>query len=569
MTQAAPRWAPAFAVLLAAGTLAWYGSVLARYVINAGQGDDFVDVLWFLEIFLSRDTLAAQLDALLLPNHEHITLFNHLVYLAHYAVTGQVNFVHYVLVGHLIAVASALVLADWLRPRWGWTVAIGIAVPLYLNLYYWHASFWPITALSNQAVVLFALLAARSQARNPQAVLAPLGWALLAVTTQFNGLLVLPSLCVASVLAHGRGGTLVQRQQWLVWGAAAVISCAAYLAHESPFEPEHLRRQIAYTEPEQAAAFAAHQPDQPLHEQLRPAQAMQHAARSALAVTGATVFREDEVIPAMLVGALLLAFAWHTRRQWWADPFARVVLTFAVGSMALIVIGRGLVLGPELVMYWRYRLYSFLVLLVLLGCAANRWPRPRALAVLLLLGLAVQVASVRVLPAIADNRERVHDSYYSWLVDGGMGRTRMTFYPHNQDWRLFHAQERGYYHPVAAIALQHRPAAWDTLAPAACPGTTVAAEARLTAWSKKARALATEVKTGVDGLAAGSTGQLWFCHEAAAYRAVLGPAQVDAGQGRHWPLLILKNELPPSEYRAYWRPDGQAESVSLGLVRIP
>ena len=81
----------------------------------------------------------------------------------------------------------------------GWWYASAIAVGLFFNLFYWNASFWAMTAISNQVVILFAMLAARSVTNNPAAVMAPLCWALLAIGSQFNGLLVLPALLVSNV----------------------------------------------------------------------------------------------------------------------------------------------------------------------------------------------------------------------------------------------------------------------------------------------------------------------------------------------------------------------------------
>jgi len=174
-------WEKAACFFLIIGSLSYYWLVFFQNALDAGQGDDFVDVLWFFEIFRAQTSWLDKLAVIALPNHEHVTIFNHLVYLADYALFRQLNFFHYMVVGHLIVLGCCLILAEWLRKSVGWWFSLAIAFGMFLSLFYWHASFWAMTALSNQALILFALLAARSTSNNPDAVVIPLLWAMLAV----------------------------------------------------------------------------------------------------------------------------------------------------------------------------------------------------------------------------------------------------------------------------------------------------------------------------------------------------------------------------------------------------
>jgi hypothetical protein len=248
-------WEKAVCILLIAGSLLYYWSVFFYYALNAGQADEFVDVLWFFEIYFSQEHWLEKLAVIALPNHEHVTIFNHLVYLAHYALFGQINFFHYMLIGHLIVLACCYFLAEWLQKVVGWWYGLALAFGIFLNLFYWNASFWAMTALSNQAVVLFAILAARSAAHNSGAITTPLMWALLAVTTQFNGLLVLPALIASSFVV---ATVERKRQNWkqlLVWAGAFLVAAAAYVAYENPFAQDHLWRYVNYTDPGKIAEY--------------------------------------------------------------------------------------------------------------------------------------------------------------------------------------------------------------------------------------------------------------------------------------------------------------------------
>ena len=155
-------WEKCLCLLLVVLCLGYGETVFFHFALNAGQADDFVDALWFFEIFRSQPDLWGKLAVLPLPNHEHITVFNHLVYLCHYWLFGEINFFHYMVIGQLIVMLCCLVLADWLKATVGWWYALALSFGLFFNLFYWHASYWAMTALSNQAVILFALLAARS-----------------------------------------------------------------------------------------------------------------------------------------------------------------------------------------------------------------------------------------------------------------------------------------------------------------------------------------------------------------------------------------------------------------------
>lgn len=552
-------------LLLVLAALGWYWSVLLRFAHNMGQGDDFVDVLWFFEIFLSREHWLGQLAVLALPNHEHVTVFNHLLYLAAYALIGEVNFTHHILLGHVVLLASALLLAGWLRQRVGWWYAVAIAVLLYVNLFYWHASLWAITALSNQAVILFALLAARAHYRQPQAIVAPLCWTVAATATQFNGLLVLPALVVASVLAAWQQGLPFNRRQLLVWCAAFAGLVTAYFSYESPFAADHLWRYVNYTEPHLLPEYLAHSA------QEGGEFAWQRVALvlpTLLAVAGATVFGEAQLWPALLLGAVLLVLLAQQLLSARMDRFWLVALAFATASVLLIAIGRGIGFGAEAGLLSRYRLYGFLLLVLAAGGMLQSGNGRRRLAVVLLAGVLVQVLSWQVLDDIALEKQRVRQSHYYWLVDGGLARSQMPFYPHNQDWRLFHAFQRGYYSAYDAIDAQHKPQSVQPAPAGECDtvaGATPAAT-RVQAWSKKARALAMELQVDIEPQP--GTLALLFCSEAGAFRLWLGREQVNEQAGRYYPVLVLKNQLPPSQYRVYWQPAGHSVQL-VGTVAFP
>lgn len=564
--QSSTRWLPVFCLTLIAGSLCHYWYVMHTHILDAAQGDDFVDILWFFEIFLSRDNWQEKIDALFLANHEHITLLNHLMYWLHYRVAGVVDFVQYNWLGHGFVLASCAVLARWLSEKTGKWIAAAIAVSCYLNLFYWESSFWPMTAISNQAVILFALLAAWSYQKHPQNILAPLGWALAATASQFNGLCVFLALLLAMLFESWQTGTAINRRQCLQVLVALLVVSALYAARENPLAvPAHLNRFILYTEPQQFADFHP-----PAITFPPPAELARHIAvrvpASVLGTFGATVWTQQQLLPAVLTGVILLALLGYSwRRNGMIDRFSLLLFFFCVASLLLIALGRSLFFGAEACLLSRYRMYGFLMLLMAGHGFLQGGTRKPAIVLLLLCGVLTQCASREVLPAMEKNRDDVMMSYYYWLIDGGMGRERMVFYPHNRDVRLLHAYERGYYNPLDAIDPQYKPVSIATMAATACPADSVMpASAHVKPWSKKPAAIAVELTVTDVPVPADKQAELWFCNDTAAYRIVLSASQFNSNTAGYWPQLILKKQLPPAQYRSYFHAAGQWQP--LGAV---
>jgi hypothetical protein len=180
----------------------------------------------------------------------------------------------------------------------------------------------------------------------------------------------------------------------------------------------------------------------------------------------------------------------------------------------------------------------------------------------------VQLLSWHVLDDIDVERKAIKVSHYYWLIDGGMGRSQMPFYPHNQDVRLFNAYERGYYNAYQAIDPHHKPVSVAPAPPAACAATmpVPADHNAVQAWSKKSKALAVEVT--LDRVVDAYPEQMLFCHGTDGYLLVLGQHNVDPVTGKYWPVLVLKKALPPSQYRVYLYRDSVA-SQWLGDIAFP
>ncbi len=561
-----------FAGGLLAATLLWYWQALWHYRLDAAQGDDFVDILWFFEIFLEQTSWQNCLDALLLANHEHITLLNHLLYWLQYSIIDEVNFYHYILIGHMIVLACCAILARWLATQTSILFASAIAVSCYLNLFYWDSSFWPMTAISNQAVIFFALMAAWMYQKNPDTIAAPVICGLLATASQFNGLCVILALLLAQLAECVQRRCWHNQRQILQLLCILLVVSLAYAWRENPFDvPSHLDRHVLYTEPDKIQEYHRIKIELPPFEALIK-QLVNNVPATFPVVLGASIWSDDQVLLAITTGILLLVFFSYRacKNPEQIDHFSRVLFFFCLASIALIALGRTWFFGLEQALLSRYRMYAFLMLLLTAKLLLQQYPQRRTVFLLLLIGTLIQISSVRVLPAVTENRKDVADSYYYWLIDGGLGRSTMTAYPHNQDLRLFHAYERGYYNPYAAIATSRKPRQIVAGNAAICAEKT-GGEIQLQqvqAWSKKARAIAAEITLDIAAPAT-SHGRVIFCDARASHEVTLDAGNVNTATGKYWPQIILKKDLPPAKYRVFWQAHGEHSPALLGEIVFP
>ena len=339
----------------------------------------------------------------------------------------------------------------------------------------------------------------------------------------------------------------INRIQITVWLAAFLLSTGCYVAYENPLALDHLWRYVNYTEPQLLQEYLVKNPANSA--EIGWSNIFQGLS-AALATIGASVFSASQVAAAILLGSVIFScivwLAWKTAVS--ADRFWVILVFFALASIGLIAVGRGAFLGAEAGLLYRYRLYSFLLIFLLAGGLCRIKYTAALLWVLVAGGFIVQISSLHVLKDIGIERKNIKVSHYNWLVDGGMGRSQMPFYPHNQDWRLFHAYERGYYNPYQAIDSYHKPLAIVKAESDTCITVLSSSEAQpeITAWSKKAKALAVEIQLGIEP--AIQPAGLLFCDGANGYLVTVDKHNINPETGKYWPLLLLKKQLPPSQY---------------------
>ncbi|HNI38001.1 MAG TPA: hypothetical protein PKZ68_06875, partial [Pseudomonadales bacterium] len=290
---------------------------------NTPKFDDLNDVFGFFKQLAFAQTPLQKIGAFFYPNNEHVTAFSHLLYFLQYQLLGEIRFYGLTLIGHLIIVATGCVLGCTInnarRPFYFALFTIG-----YLNLYYWDSSFKAMTAISNQAVILFSLAALFALVRCKNFALG-IFFALLATFSQGNGVLIwLVGAIILLLNAETQTRRFVTLALWLSCAVSAYVLYAwARHTYGSP-------------SPISLAYLQAHWQNTWLWQMLG----------AVLAFLGSTVFSAVHLGIAIALGgvALLVALFWLLRfRQ--RDWLISGVLLFILAAMFLKAVATGITLG--------------------------------------------------------------------------------------------------------------------------------------------------------------------------------------------------------------------------------
>ena len=412
----ASRWWYALATMC----IAYYLLTVSQLADNTPKFDDMNDVFGFFKHLALAQTPLQKVGAFFYPNNEHVTLVNHLVYFSQYQLLGEIRFYPLIIIGHLIIIATGcllgMVIDNARRPFYFAVITIA-----YINLYCWDSSFKAMTAISNQAVILFAVATFFALLRWHKYWLA-LVFALLATFSQGNGMLVWPlGLLILLLDNHWQSTRWRHITIWLTTAALtiAIYSCARHLYSE----PSPVTAKLFFS-------FLQQRPALPF--------------LSTLAFLGSTIFSASHVTLAIGLGAgALLTFfycVWQCKKKHFKHPdtLIFVIVFFLIASAVIVGFTRGLLVADASGgLESRYKMYSIAfvlligVLLYELLCEQLTKPAQRVvLAVLILVAASgIQVSSFRMIPAIQHQAQAFSDSYHHWIEDGDFRRQALYFIP--------------------------------------------------------------------------------------------------------------------------------------------
>ena len=201
-----------------------FALVWQAYAVNVAKWDDHA-LREFLFNFDKERTLSGKVYLLFKQHNEHRIVYDRIVTLLDYQLTGKLNFRHLMLVGNLSLVGLlVLFVAILRRERRPVLYALPVALLLF-NLSQWENMFWGMAALQNFSVVLWVLGSLYFLSYTNRWAIAFL-LAVLATLTSGNGMLIWPLGFV--LLALQIDGSPIRLRQLLLWAGGAIVVVTLY-----------------------------------------------------------------------------------------------------------------------------------------------------------------------------------------------------------------------------------------------------------------------------------------------------------------------------------------------------
>lgn len=338
-----PLTATLFLILVPAAIYFWIWDYLA---VNIPKWDDHAFKMFLLNL-RDENSIGGYLQQIFSQHNEHRIALTRLITWLDALIFGSLNFRHLMLAGNLllliIPVIWGIILHQNKKPLYSL-----IPVPfLWLTLAHWENMYWGMAAVQNFGIVaLFVLTCFLLTQNKNKYLISAIITAFLTVYASGNGLLILPIGCVLLFTAN-------RRKHLGIWvGMSIALVILYFIGFEYPSE----------TNPENKANLAQF---------IRGYMIFLGSAAEAFP------FQNKQFI-SLLLGSILFLVAvsivftsifrlWRSRYEEEAlkkaDLFCLGICLFILGTAFIVVYGRA-GFGMETLLTSRYKIYSFLLLLI-------------------------------------------------------------------------------------------------------------------------------------------------------------------------------------------------------------
>lgn len=360
---------------------------------NIVYWDEFDTAIAMLLRIADKPTAERVVGELFAINNEHRMVTSRLLFAANYATTGTVNFDFLNLAGNATLIGLVVLLVVHARTRPRRLIMLLVLAAFYFQLEHYENFMWSGASIDHFQIVLLAAGAFVCVARNTWAGIAcGAALATLATFTLAHG-----------VITWAVGGLLLwrarNRRGLLLWGGIALAALVGFLIG---FKFNQAQGFVAAT-PAGAAAVL----------------------RYWLTLVGAApAFGHLDVAPWLGVVLLFVLYRLVRAQALRHEPVAFALLLFALGSLALIAIGRAQLSGGTV--FSRYYILSASVWAMAVFILLARYSHPRRplvpLAWVLPMLLVFNIFANRSFTAAADSwiecRDRAAVRYLQHGVDG-------------------------------------------------------------------------------------------------------------------------------------------------------
>jgi len=523
-----------------------YSYTIYTHAINIPKWDDFPDILQFMDRWLQADSLAERFSVFLYHTNEHILLVNHVIILIQYYLIGHIDFRWLIYTGNLFYLGSAFLLWLPFRNKDESAIAFAVLMLTAATFYSYESTLWALTAISNQAVIFFSLLALWCAAQASPSLSRVIPLTLLAIFSQSNGFLLLPVIGTLFFISCKQ-----KLLPWLTFSALAITGYAFMLDPAS-----YQGKTMEWT------AIP------PTHYGM--------AIPAFIAIFGSTVFNEASVpafIASFLLGSAILFFTIKQIQVRNHSPFILYVLLFFGLCMASIALYRGLITGPSVIFTSRYKMYGiyFLAAGLLLNpqwlalYKASPWWR---YSVLLLCFLFFSASFYLNLPKSTRIDGDLRESLEYWVEDGDFRRGKGYFIK-DSDSYLFAALHHELWSPLSLIepdrVIRHISVLETCPDISDLPLGEAPALLQLRHINRNAPGIRVDISSPPSSEI--REWQVYLCSDNAQYRLQFMPRQISPGL--YPAYYIPAKQIAPGNYRIYARTGEAAWSTDQYLLRKP
>ncbi|GAB3792773.1 hypothetical protein GCM10028819_03540 [Spirosoma humi] len=364
-----------------------FGLIWQQYAVNIPKWDDHA-LRAFLFNFDQDPTLTGKIYQLFKQHNEHRIVYDRLVSLLDYQLSGKLDYVHLMLVGNLSLVGLLWVFTAALRrsrPDLSGQSAL-YAVPiawLLFNLSQWENMFWGMAALQNFSVVLWVIAAFYFLSYTTHWRLAFVA-GVLATITSGNGLMVWPLgfliliLRLPAFIGATTRKSLAPIVGWLV--GAAVVVALYFAGFEKPDGVKYVKPGVIELSKGWFAVIGAAAEALPTHSPLRTC-ILLGGLMTLLMIgsTGWSVWTSRlalvELFRRLLAPKLVGNKPAHSLPP--ITAFFWTCAAFILGTSAVVAWARTGA-GIDLLITSRYKMYSLTCLALLYLYGAVALPKPAA-----------------------------------------------------------------------------------------------------------------------------------------------------------------------------------------------
>ncbi|MDQ1088827.1 hypothetical protein [Siphonobacter sp. SORGH_AS_1065] len=316
-----------------------YFYLLDSLAINIPKWDDH-GLRAFIMRFQEAQSLPQYIDAFWRQHNEHRIVYDRIVSLLDYVLTGHLNFVHLMWVGNLSLLFIVLVWYKVLKQSVGLLYVLPIPF-LIFNLSQWENMYWGMAALQNFGVIAWVICCLYALAYQ-----LPLGicisLAILTSITSTNGLLIWPLGVIMLWLQSPKKKVFI----WL--GVGVLVWVLYFLHYEKTEQPTHPvpNKIVAYV---RAVLLILGSIAEPLYPR-----------KSTLLVLG------TGLILFVLSGGILLRLAlkvFQKQSLTKVEYFLGSALAFVLGTTAIVAFGR-LGFDENTFTTSRYKVYTIVISLL-------------------------------------------------------------------------------------------------------------------------------------------------------------------------------------------------------------